>query len=555
MPPLSILIWLPAACGLLGALLPSKRGDTGAGARKWGLPGMLALAGTVAALGLAIAYIVQYGPGSHGLKDVTDIVWISELGIHYKLGVSGLNVLLVGLTTLLFFAAVLASNLRLTRATGGADTGVVSDSAQLDRPRLFYFHFMLAESAVLGAFLAQDLALFVAFFDLMLIPFYFLIGGWGTGPDRVKATIKLVIYTLVGSLLMLAAAIATGVLAGEQNGGHITFVLSQLQGLPLSRGSQEWIFLFFAAAFLVKMPAFPLHGWMPDGYRAMPIEVLMVFSGVLSKVGAYGFLAIVLPLFPQAAAHFQTLMLVIALLSILYGSAMAFTQTHARLIAGYSSVAQLGFITLGIFALNPQGAQGALLQMVNHGLVVAPIFFIIALLAARAGGSQDIREMGGIAFRAPLLATIFLVVALATLAIPGSANFVGEFLILLGVFKAKLAIAVIAFAGVVMASVYALRLFIGAMHNRVGVGVKSRELTPMDAVVLVPLLAVIVFLALYPQGALKRSEDSVTTSVTAARIALHSLPSTAAPVASSEAPAAPYSSQAATRESSEGGGQ
>jgi NADH-quinone oxidoreductase subunit M len=526
MPPLSILIWLPAACGLLGALLPSERSDARAGARKWGLPGVLALAGTVAALGLAIAYIVQYGPGSHGLKDVTDIVWISELGIHYKLGVSGLNVLLVGLTTLLFFAAVLASNLRLTRATGDADTGVVSDSAHLDRPRLFYFHFMLAESAVLGAFLAQDLALFVAFFDLMLIPFYFLIGGWGTGPDRVKATIKLVIYTLVGSLLMLAAAIATGVLAGKQNGGHITFVLSQLQGLPLSRGSQEWIFLFFAAAFLVKMPAFPLHGWMPDGYRAMPIEVLMVFSGVLSKVGAYGFLAIVLPLFPQAAAHFQTLMLVIALLSILYGSAMAFTQTHARLIAGYSSVAQLGFITLGIFALNPQGAQGALLQMVNHGLVVAPLFFIIALLAARAGGSQDIREMGGIAFRAPLLATIFLVVALATLAIPGSANFVGEFLILLGVFKAKLAIAVIAFAGVVMASVYALRLFIGAMHNRVGAGVKSRELTPMDGLVLVPLLAVIVFLALYPQGALKRSERSVTTSVTAAHAALTTGPST-----------------------------
>jgi NADH-quinone oxidoreductase subunit M len=522
MPPLSILIWLPAACGLLGALLPARTGVSPAGehadfpasspTRNWSVPGVLALAGTVAALGLAIAYIVQYGPGSHGLKDVTDIVWISELGIHYKLGVSGLNVLLVGLTALLFFAAILASNLR-----------------SWDRPKLFYFHMMLAESAVLGAFLAQDLALFVAFFDLMLIPFYFLTGSWGEGPDRVKATIKLVIYTLVGSLLMLAAAIATGALAGEQNGGHITFVLSQLQGLPLSRGSQEWIFLFFAAAFLVKMPAFPLHGWMPDGYRAMPIEVLMVFSGVLSKVGAYGFLAIVLPLFPQAAAHFQVLMLVIALLSILYGSAMAFTQTNARLVAGYSSVAQLGFITLGIFALNPQGAQGALLQMVNHGLVVAPIFFIIALLAARAGGSEDIREMGGIAFRAPLLATIFLVVALATLAMPGSANFVGEFLILLGVFKAKLAIAAIAFAGVVMASVYALRLFIGAMHNRVGKGVESHELTRMDAVVLVPLLAVIVFLALYPQGALKRSEDSVKASVASAQTVLQPLPIAQAP--------------------------
>ena len=546
MPPLSILIWLPGTCGLLGALLAGlARGRAavaipGAGAlatepagdevapSKWGVPGVLALLGSLGALGLAIGYIAQYGPGSHGLKDVTDIVWIAELGIHYKLGVSGLNVLLVGLTALLFFAAVLAANLRTW-----------------DRPRLFYFNFMLAESAVLGAFLAQDLALFVAFFDLMLIPFYFLIGGWGTGPDRVKATIKLVIYTLVGSLLMLAAAIATGVLAGEQNGGHVTFVLSQLQGLPLSTGSQEWIFLFFAAAFLVKMPAFPLHGWMPDGYRAMPIEVLMVFSGVLSKVGAYGFLAIVLPLFPQGAAHFQTLMLILALCSIVYGSAVAFTQTDARLIAGYSSVAQLGFITLGIFALNPQGAQGALLQMVNHGLVVAPIFFIIALLSARAGGSQDIRDMGGIAFRAPLLATIFLVVALATLAMPGSANFVGEFLILLGVFKAKLAIAIIAFSGVVMASVYALRVFIRAMHNRVGKDVKSREITRMDALVLVPLLAVIVFLALYPQGALKRSESSASASVAAAHAAL--TPSLT-PVATSEP-------QAVTEEASGDAGQ
>src|SRR5437660_798726 len=203
---------------------------------------------------------------------------------------------LVALAALLFAAATLSASLR-----------------SWERPRLFYFHFMLAESAVLGAFLAQDLALFVAFFDLMLIPFYFLIGGWGREPGRVRATIKLVIYTLVGSLLMLAAAIATGVLASQRAGGHITFVLSSLQATPLSSGSQDWIFLFFAAAFLVKMPAFPLHGWMPDGYRAMPIEVLMVFSGVLSKVGAYGFLAIVLPLFPHAAEHFQVLMLLIAL--------------------------------------------------------------------------------------------------------------------------------------------------------------------------------------------------------------------------------------------------
>jgi NADH-quinone oxidoreductase subunit M len=507
--PLSILVWLPAACGLLGALV-AGRGAAGADAAgvsagdstrgwTWRAPGVVALAGSLGALALAVGYIADYSPAAHGLTHVTDVVWIAELGIHYKLGVSGLNVFLVGLTALLFCAATLAANLR-----------------EWERPKLFYFHFMLAESAVLGAFLAQDLALFVAFFDLMLIPFYFLIGGWGREPGRVSATIKLVIYTLVGSLLMLAAAIATGVLAAQQGGGHITFVLSSLQALPLGKGSQEWIFLFFAAAFLVKMPAFPLHGWMPDGYRAMPIEVLMVFSGVLSKVGAYGFLAIALPLFPQGAAHFQTLMLLIALASIVYGSALAFTQTDARLIAGYSSVAQLGFITLGIFALNPQGAQGALLQMLNHGLVVAPLFFIVLLLSKRAGGSEDIREMGGIAFRAPVFATIFLVVALATLAMPGSSNFVGEFLILLGVFKAKLAIAIIAFTGVVLASVYALRLFIRAMHNRVGSHVDSYEISMRDGLVLAPLLAVIVFMAVYPQLALRRSETSAKSAVASA---------------------------------------
>src|SRR5438270_9904577 len=375
MPPLSTLIWLPAASGLLGtvlsALLPrtpaaaAVPGEEGGPIRgRWAasVPGSIALVGSLGALGLAIAYIADFNAAG-GLQHVTDVTWIGELGVHYKLGLSGLNVFLVGLTTLRFAAAILAANLR-----------------SWERPRLFYFQFMLAESAVLGVFLAQDLALFVAFFDLMLVPFYFLIGGWGREPGRVRATLKLVIYTLVGSLLMLAAAIATGVLAARHTGGHITFVLSSLQATPLGRGSQEWIFLLFAAAFLVKMPAFPLHGWMPDGYRAMPIEVLMVFSGVLSKVAAYGFLRIVMPLFPQAAVHFQMLMLLIALASVLYGSAMAFTQTDARLIAGYSSIAQLGFITLGIFSLNPQGAQGALLQMVNHGLIVTPLIFMVAVL-------------------------------------------------------------------------------------------------------------------------------------------------------------------------------
>ncbi len=235
-----------------------------------------------AALGLAIGYIAQYGPGSHGLKDVTDIVWIAELGIHYKLGVSGLNVLLVGVDR----AAVLRRGARVNLRSWA-------------EPRLFYFLLMLAESAVLGAFLAQDLALFVAFFDLMLIPFYFLIGIVGRTRPR-RATMKLVIYTLVGSLLMLAAAIATGVLARSSTASTSPSCSPSLARLPLAQGSQEWIFLFFAAAFLVKMPAFPLHGWMPDGYRAMPTEVADGLLAACSRRSApTASCAIVLPLFPR----------------------------------------------------------------------------------------------------------------------------------------------------------------------------------------------------------------------------------------------------------------
>jgi NADH-quinone oxidoreductase subunit M len=352
----------------------------------------------------------------------------------------------------------------------------------------------------------------------MLVPFFFLTGMWShlPRPERIAAVMKLFIYTLVGSLLMLAAAIAAGVLVE----GETTFVLSELVQRPLDEGTQTWMFLCFAAAFLVKMPAFPLHGWMPDGYRAMPLPVLAVFSGVVSKVAAYGFLKIAIPLFPAAAADLQLLVLVIGLASILYGSVMAFTTTETRLILGYSSVAQLGFILLGVFALQQDGAQGAILQSVNHGLVVLPAFFILGLLAARAGGSQDLRDMGGIAFRAPVLAALFLIVALATLAMPGSANFAGEFLILLGVFRDYVVIAVVAFAGVVMASVYMLRMFIRSMHNRVGPGVESRDLRFADGLVLVPVVLAILALSLYPQLPLSKGEQDINRSIETAQRAV-----------------------------------
>lgn len=480
---LSILIWLPLALALVAALAPARS------------VGRVAALLSLIPLGVAISFVARFHMADPALQFVTDKVWIGALGIHYKLGINGLNVSLVLLTTVLFSVSLAWSAMR-----------------EVDRPRLYYFHFGLAESAVLGAFLAQDLLLFVAFFDLMLIPFYFLVGSWGSG-ERVRATIKMVIYTMVGSFLMLTAAVATGVIAAGDHGTSLNYTFSALQHLPLSRTDEDWIFLGFAAAFLVKMPITPFHGWLADAYKSMPIPAVAVFSGVVAKVASYGFLQIVLPLFPHAAHHFQVLMLIIALVSILWGTAMAFTTRDARLVIAYSSVAQMGFILLGIFSLRPQGGQGALLQMLNHGVVTAASFFLVAAAAARAGDSERLDDMGGIAFRAPVLATLFLIVTLANLAMPGSANFIGEFMILLGTFDSHMAIALIASVAVVGASFYGLRLFIRAMHNRVGGRVRSFEVRRSEAIAIVPLCLIILALAFFPQFGLSRSESTMKVAM------------------------------------------
>jgi NADH-quinone oxidoreductase subunit M len=479
---LSVLIFLPVLTGLLGAFLPAR------------LARLAVVAGSVAVLVYALVLLFDYPSSGGGMKWAVDETWIRELGVHYSLGVDGLNLFLILLTAGLWVPATVAASLR-----------------EWDSPRVFFFNMALAETAVLGAFCAQDVALFVFFFDLMLVPFYFLIGAFG-GRRRVQATTKFVIYTLVGSLLMLAAAVALGVLSAG-DGGQISFKISDLAQHPLSGGDQEWIFLLFAAAFLVKMPAFPLHGWMPDAYRATPIPVLVLLSAVLSKVGAYGFLRIVLPLMPDASRHFQELMIVVAVVSILYGSVLAFSQDNARLVVGYSSIAQLGFITLGIFSLDPKGAQGAVFQMVNHGIVTAALFLIIAVLAARSGGSDLLSRMGGLAFRAPVLAALFLIVALATLAMPGSGNFVGELYILFGIFDQKLAYGIVASAGVALAAVYMIRMYQRSMHNRQGPAAASREMGRADFGLVAPLVAVIIFLGVYPNFVLSRSETATYASL------------------------------------------
>ena len=487
---IQVLLWLPIAAALLACLSPKR------------LIGWVTTAGALATLSLAVGLVFDFDSGVSGIQHAVDEAWIPDLGVRYSLGVDGISLFLVLLTTVAWAAATFWSAIRMP-----------------DRPKPYFLMLGIAETATLGAFLAQDLLLFVLFFDLMLIPFYFLFGSWGTEhPGRkwegkiepIPATIKMVVYTLVGSLLMLAGAIATGVIAGD--GGTPVFSMAELRANPLDYDSQIWIFCFFAAAFLVKMPAFLVHGWMPDAYRVAPLAVLAVFASVLSKVAAYGFLRVVLPIFPDATIELQEVMLVIALASILYGSVMAFTQDSARLVAGYSSIAQLGFITLGIFALRPDGADGAVLQMVNHGLVIVPLMLILVILAERAG-TDDITRMGGIAFRAPVMAAMFLVVTMALLAMPGSSNFIGEFFILNGVFQEKIVFALVASIAIAMAAYYALRLYQHAMHNRKPDGVESKEIPLREGAIVGALVACIVALALYPQLILKRSDESVADTV------------------------------------------
>jgi NADH-quinone oxidoreductase subunit M len=479
---LSLIIFLPLLASVIGAFLPAR----------WAAS--FAAAGALVTLAYVVVALFKYDNGA-GLQFVTDENWIKELGIHYRLGVDGLSLWLIVVTALLWVPITVIAAVR-----------------EWDRPRFFFFNLMFAETAILGLFCAQDLALFALFFDLTLVPFYFLIGAWG-GENRVQATTKFVIYTLAGSLLMLAGAVALGVLATGPD-QQISFSFADLAQRSLPAGTQYWLFLLFAAAFLVKAPAFPFHGWMPDTYRATPIPVLIGLSAVLSKLGVYGFVRVVLPLLPDASVHFQEAMILIALVSIIYGSVLAFSQDEARLVVGYSSIAQLGFIILGIFSLDPRGVDGAVFQMVNHALVVAPLFLVIAVLSDRVAGGR-LSQMGALAMRAPVLAALLLIAAFATLAMPGSGNFVGELLILFGIFNTKFVYGLVATAGVVLAAVYMIRFFQRMLHGpgSPDTNTRSRDILPVgpDLLTIAPLIAVIIALGVCPQIVLSKLDSGAKT--------------------------------------------
>jgi NADH-quinone oxidoreductase subunit M len=433
--------------------------------------GGLALLLALAELGLWVVALQQLDFESGRLQLSAETVWFEDLGVSYKVGLYDFSLWLVGLTALVTVAAV-AYGLWAGR----------------ERPRAYFGLLLFLAGATVGVFTAQDLLLFYVFFEAMLIPLYVLIGAWG-GVRRTAATLKFIVYTMAGSLLMLVSIIALGL-------GNGTFDMTQL-----SPSDNTWIFLGFLAAFAVKAPLFPFHGWLPDAYREAPAEVSALLSGVISKTAVYGVLRIVLPTFPEPVADWRTVVLALAAVGLVYASLLAFRAPDVRGVIAYSSLAQMCLIFLGLFAVNDSGLNGALLQSVVHGLVSASLFLLAGAVERRTG-TDELGRLGGMARGRPILATFFITVGVIALAVPFSAAFAGEFLILNGVFVHGWGWAVAGALAIVLAAMYVLRLVSAVLHEEPGPSVSPHalDLRPAEVGIVGALLAVLLVLSFWPAG-------------------------------------------------------
>jgi NADH-quinone oxidoreductase subunit M len=434
----------------------------------------LALGTTLITMVASIPLWVAFDRSTHAFQFVEDSAWIPTFNIHYAVGIDGISLLLVLLTTFLSPIIVLCSWRSIEK-----------------RVKEFMMAILLMETAMLGVFVALDFVLFYVFWEAMLIPMYLIIGVWG-GANRIYAAIKFFLDPLVGSLLLLVAMIAL-----YFAGGH-TFSIPELMGQPYSPGFQFWVFLAFFLAFAVKVPMFPFHTWLPDAHVEAPTAGSVILASVLLKMGGYGFLRFCLPMLPDASVLFTPLILALSVVAIIYGAYMALAQADLKKLIAYSSVSHMGFVTLGIFVFTVQGIEGAMLQMINHGITTGALFLCVGLIYDRTH-SRLISDYGGLAKTMPIYASMLVIFSLSSLGLPGTNSFVGEFLVLLGAFITQPFHAVIASLGVILAAVYLLwmvqRVLFGAANpkNNGHPDLDFRELATV-----VPLVVGVFWFGLYP---------------------------------------------------------
>jgi NADH-quinone oxidoreductase subunit M len=515
LPFLLLMIAVPAVGAAVVAGLPKGR-DL--------LAKQIALGVSLVVLLLAVLATIAFDTGGDRFQLATSVTWIADFGVSFALGVDGIALVMLLLVGVLVPVVVVYS---------------WHDTAPVDRSmKAFFAWLLLLEAMMVGVFAATDVFLFYVFFEAMLVPMYFLIGSFG-GPRRQYAAVKFFLYSLVGGLIMLAAVIGLYVVSNSQL-GEGTFAFDALRQLEISPGVQKLLFLGFFVAFAIKAPLVPFHTWLPVSGSEAPVGGAVLLVGILDKVGTFGFLRYCLPLFPDASRYFAPYVLVLAVAGILYAALLAMGQSDMKRLISYTSISHFGFIALGIFAFTTEAATGAVLYMVNHGIATGLLFLVVGMLISR-GGSRSIGDYGGVAAKAPILAGAFLLAGLASLALPGTNSFVSEFLVLIGSFPTRPVFTIIATVGIILAALYILLMYqrtmhgpprgvlmsaaadAGPVHGRGGATavataparatMRVADLDRRELGVVVPLVALIIGLGVYPQPLLNLIEPAVSATM------------------------------------------
>ena len=484
---LTTIVFLPLAGALLLLLVENSDGRRDAVIR-W-----TALGVSLAVFAATLLLWSRFDPASADFQFKEQHDWIPSFGIQYFVGVDGISLFLLVLTGFLTPLALLSSWESVHK-----------------KVKEFAAFVLLLESAMLGVFVSLDLFLFYMFWDAMLIPMYFLIGIWGY-ERRIYAAVKFILYTATGSVLMLVAIVGLAWMHHSLTGAGYSFNLLKLYDLRIPAQFEFWFFLAFALAFAIKVPLFPFHTWLPDAHVEAPTAGSVILAGVLLKMGTYGLVRFAFPLFPSAAAYFAPALATLAVVGIIYGALVAMVQPDMKKLVAYSSVSHLGFVVLGICAMNVQGMQGAIYQMLNHGISTGGLFLVVGMIYERRH-TRMIAEFGGLAKTMPIFAVFFLIITLSSIALPGTNGFVGEFLILLGTFRSNVSFGVIATTGVVLGAVYMLWMFQRVMYGEIKKeeNLKLKDINKREITILVLIVFFIFFMGLYSQPFFKKMDVSAT---------------------------------------------